>query len=69
MFGRQAKLPIDLVYGTRRGQAPITEYAKYIKNALEEAYQLVREKLDAAHCYQKVHYDKKVHGKLYSYSW
>ena len=59
MFGRQAKLPIDLVvYGTRSGQAPVTEYAKSTKNALEEAYQLVREKLDASHCHQKVHYDK-----------
>ena len=25
LFGRQAKLPIDLVYGTRSGQAPVTE--------------------------------------------
>ena len=65
MFGRQAILPIDLVYGTRSGQAPVTEYAKSTKNALDEAYQLVREKLDAAHCHQEVHYDKKVHDKLY----
>ena len=63
MFGRQARLPVDLVYGTRVDQTPVSEYALATKHALEEAYRLVREKLDATHCLQKSYYDKKVHGK------
>lgn len=70
MFGRQARLPIDLVYGTsvRGGQASVSEYATFTKHALEEAYRLVHHKLDAAHCIQKKHYDKKVHGKPFAVS-
>lgn len=67
MFGRQARLPIDLVYGTGTGQSPVSEYATSTKHALEEAYSMVREKLNAAHCHQKVHvYDKKVHGRPFA---
>ena len=59
MFGRQAKLPIDLMYGVNTGQMPpVTEYATSTKNALEEAYHLVHEKLVAAHCRQKEYYAK-----------
>ena len=36
------------------------------KRCLEEAYQLVREKLSAAHLLQKAHYDRKVHGKPFA---
>ena len=66
MFGRQARLPIDLVYGTGAGQARVTEYASSTKHALKEAYCNVREKLSAAHYHQKVHYDKKVHGRPFA---
>lgn len=63
MFGRQARLPIDLVYGTKVEQSHATEYATATKHALEEAYSQVRKKLDAAHRLQKTYYDQKVHGK------
>ena len=63
MFGRQARLPIDLVYGTKVEQSHVSEYATAIKHALEEAYSQVRKKLDAAHRLQKTYYDQKVHGK------
>ena len=66
MFGGQARLPIDLVYGTGAGQARVTEYASSTKHALKEAYCNVREKLSAAHYHQKVHYDKKVHGRPFA---
>ena len=67
MFGRQAWLLIDLVYGTKVEQTPVSEYdAATTKHALEEAYCLVRKKLDAAHCLQKTHYDKKVHGRSFA---
>ena len=68
MFGRQARLPIDLVYGTKVEQTPVSEYAATTKHALEEAYCLVRKKLDTAHCLQKTLqlYNKKVHGRSFA---
>ena len=36
MFGRQARLSIDLVYGTKVEQTPVSEYATMTKHALEE---------------------------------
>ena len=48
MFGRQARMPIDLMYGTNNEKTvPTTEYAASTRKALEEAYRCVREKLAA----------------------
>ena len=66
MFGRQVRLPIDIVYGTKVRQAPASEYASLTKQALEEAYGLVRKKLQTAHEIRKAYYDKKVHGKSFA---
>ncbi len=66
MFGRQARLPIDLAYGTPVKHIPTSEYAKGTKTALEEAYALVQQKLNAAHRVQKTHYDRNVHGQPFS---
>ena len=66
MFGCQARLPIDLVYGTKVQQIPVKEYATSTKQALEEAYGLVRQKLKVAHCFQKAYYDRKLHGKPFA---
>ena len=63
MYDRQARLPIDLVYGTKVNHTHASAYAMSTKRAFEEAYSLVRQKLNAAHCIQKTYYDKKVHGK------
>ena len=39
MFGREAKLPIDLMYGTGNNNVmTTTEYATQLKKGLEEAY-------------------------------
>ena len=39
MFGREAKLPINLMYGTgNHKDMPTTEYANQLKKGLEEAY-------------------------------
>ena len=41
MFGRQARMPIDLMYGTNNEKAvPTIEYAASTKKALEEALSL-----------------------------
>jgi len=43
MFGRQARLPIDLVYGDKgEVSTPVTEYATDTKRTLEEVYWFVK---------------------------
>ena len=45
MFGRQAKVPIDLMYGAPSPSMPVTEYAVQLKEGLEKAYQQIRHKM------------------------
>ena len=67
MFGCQVKLPIDLMYGTNQMEPNTTsEYARCLKDALQEAYALVRERCQAEHKRQKELHDQKVHGKPFS---
>ena len=67
MFGREARMPIDLMYGTRdQKEVPTTQYAAATKKSLEEAYRCVREKLSVSHARRKDYYDKKVHGSPFA---
>jgi hypothetical protein len=67
MFGRQAKLPIDLMYPTaNNSNVFVNDYAAQLKTGLEDAYKLVREKLGATHQRQKAFYDRTVHGEPYN---
>ena len=44
MFGRQVKLPVDLMYGTTQGkETAVMEYVKNLKDGLLEAYTLLLE--------------------------
>ena len=64
MFGRQAKLPLDIIYGsTPTDPQPVHEYAKNLKRSLEDAYSRVREHLGTTVERQKEVYESKVHGK------
>ena len=67
MFGREAQLPLDILYGTNQPTAvhSMGEYAKQLQNRLLTAYELVREHISTQHQRQKTLYDKKVHGKPY----
>ena len=63
MFGREAKLPVDLMYGSNPTEAkPVSDYALQLKMSLQSAYSLVREQCKAEHRRQKALYDEK-HGK------
>lgn len=66
MFGRQARLPIDLMYGSPEKELPVHEYAATLRTQLQRAYQLVRDITHQRHQYQKPFYDSKVHGSPYS---
>ena len=64
MFGRQAKLPVDLAYGT----APMEEMTTQVnvrnlqQTCLEKTYLTVRNHRDAALEQQKELYDRRVRG-------
>ena len=66
MFGRQAKLPVELMYGTPELEPQSgTEYATQLKSSLTEAYEMVRVKTTRQLDHQAELYNKKVHGKPY----
>ena len=60
MYGREPRLPIDIVYGT---QSPSPDnFVEQSHKLMEQAYYRVREHLSAGHQRQKDIYDKRVHG-------
>ena len=64
MFGRQAKLPVDIVHGSPPTEPlPCHEYAQSLRSRLEVAYSKVKEHLGTAIYRQKEMYDTKVHGQ------
>ena len=66
MFGREARLPIDIVFGTKTPPSEsVGSYATHLRRSLSEAYSDVRHQLQAAHQRQKEVYNKRVHGEPY----
>ncbi len=64
MFGRQARLPVDLMYASDKpAQTSHAEYATQVKASLENAYWQVRENMRVKLGRQKELCDIKVHGK------
>ena len=64
MFGCEACLPVDVMYGSfpARTQGHNT-YATQLQQSLAEAYHRVRKHLQSAHLRQKHYYDQRVHGE------
>eukprot|EP00731_Ephydatia_muelleri_P000931 Em0001g931a len=66
MFGRQAKLPVDQVYGsTPTEPKPQHEYARQLQKILQGAFQAARENMGTATMRMKEVYNLRVHGKQY----
>ena len=64
MFGRQARLPADVIYGTANtAEQSVTDYARTLRRKMENAFILAREHSLKQHHKQKELYDRKVHGK------
>ena len=67
MFGRQAIIPLDLVYGsTTTEEVTYHEHVRRIKSAVEGAYSRVREYMDTTLDRQKELYDRRVHGEEFN---
>ena len=65
MFGRQACIPIDVMYGNPVVESSPSNYAIELKKSLTTAYNQVRTKMDVQFQRQKQYYDRKVHGAPY----
>ena len=66
MFGCQARLPVDILYGSCPGN-PVTpnQYATQLRCSLQEAYDRVRNAMSTTHEGQKEYYDERIHGKQF----
>ena len=66
MFGRKARIPADVMFGTNTTAEQTTnEYAANLRAKLQASYHQVREHFNAKHVRQKDFYDQRVHGKPY----
>ena len=66
MFGHQAKLPTDIVYGSPSPEARSpSQYAAHLKEVLEQSYRTVREHLQTEAKRQIEVYSKKVYGNQF----
>ena len=63
MFGREARLPVDLCFGTQpddKGERQHSSYVTKLKQDLQKAYQLAEEASNKSHLRNKKAYDKRV---------
>ena len=66
MFGRQARLPVDIMFGTSKPQSQSpNEYAATLKKQLTSAFDMAHKQMGRQHMRQKEFYDKKLHGQPY----
>lgn len=67
MFGRQARLPVDLMFTTDKPKKVTpTEYATQLRDSLEQAFENVQATMGSKLETQKQIYDHKVHGDPFS---
>lgn len=67
MFGREARLPTDIAYGTKTPLRTTTgDYVAQMKGSLEDASANVRMRFNKSHSMQSEINNKKVHGKPYA---
>ena len=63
MFGRQAKLPVDLMYGMdNTPDVELPEYVGNLKRTSQKPYKVTREHIGEKQQLQRELYNQKVHG-------
>ena len=67
MFGREARLPVDLLYQTDPGRNELTipEYVSKLRTTLTAAYEGVRRSFGIHQEQQEEYYNRKIHGAPY----
>lgn len=65
MFGRQAQLPIDIMYGTPHQDSTTSEYAMNLHETFTKAFVSAREHIGVHQERQAETYNKRVHGTTY----
>ena len=65
MFGREVRLPVDLMYHVPQQECTVGEFAATMRTQLRKAYEQVRITTNQQHLRQKSFYDRKVHGQPY----
>jgi len=64
MFGRQARIPADVMYGAPTSSAQsVNEYAAALRKQLDSAFVNARKHSLSSHLQQMELYDRKVNGK------
>ena len=62
MYGCQARLPVDLMYGTKSTGTSVSEYAKELGGKLSMAFEQTRKRTGSMQQWQRELYDKHIHG-------
>ena len=64
MFGRQARLPIDVMYGLPvEEESSVSQYAAKVQEELRNAFEVVQKRMPGKLKREKELYDRKIHGE------
>ena len=67
MFGRQVRLPIDIMFGTPEPTPSCpSQYVNQLRSNLEKCYNIVRRHISKEQIHQKDQYDKKQVGSNFT---
>ena len=66
MFGREGRLPADVMFRLPSSPMQVNKYAQDMRFRMEQAYQLVRDRLQLQQRRQKALYDRTTKGSLYA---
>ena len=66
MYGREMRLPIDIMYRPPNPEISRSQYAQEVRETLQNAYKSAREKLHMAHQRQKDYYDRRTQGTRFN---
>ena len=66
MFGREARLPVDLLFELPKSSSSVSDYVTFLTESLNKAYELARVKVGMKQQRQTENYNQRIHGKPFS---